>query len=94
MSKINEEDIDLTRSLIYRSEVNLNCVDSEISGTGGSCFYEVKAVQITSQQIDISKMFYFAEIRHEQKMTHDPGGDTVRPSHRLHHILVHDVVSA
>ena len=91
MSKINEEDIDLTRSLIHRSEVNLNCVDSEISGTGGNCFYEVKAVD-TSQQIDIFKMF--AEIRYEQKMTHDPGGDTVRPSHRLHHILVHDVVSA
>ena len=90
MSKINEEDIDLTQSLIHRSEVNLNCVDSDISGTGGNCFYEVKAVY--SQQIDIFKMF--AEIRDEQKMTHDPGGDTVRPSHRLHHILVHDVVSA
>ena len=44
MSKINEEDIDLTRSLIHPSEVDLNCVDSDISGTGGSCFYEVKAV--------------------------------------------------
>ena len=52
MSKINEEDIDLTQSLIHRSEVNLNCVDSEISGTGGSRFYEVRAVD-TSQQIDI-----------------------------------------
>ena len=91
MSKINEEDIDLTRSLIHRSEVNLNCVDSDISGTGGSCFYEVKAVD-TSLQIDIFKIF--AEIRHEQKMTHDPDGDTVRPPPRLHHILVHDVVSS
>ena len=47
MSKINEEDIDLTRSLIHRSEVNLNCVDSDISGTGGNCFYEVNAVDTT-----------------------------------------------
>ena len=58
MSKKNEEDIDLTRSLIHRSENNLNCVDSDISGTGGSCFYEVKAID-TSHRIDIGRSDFF-----------------------------------